>query len=69
MLFYFISNQTIKVVPNEGMPTYDESRIVEDILYNETRGNLFVLFNVVFPKFIPSKKKEEISAILENYEF
>ncbi len=51
------------------MPTYDETRIVEDILYNETKGNLFVLFNVIFPKFIQSKKKEEISTILENAEY
>ena len=51
------------------MPKYDETRVVEDLLYNETRGNLYVLFNVVFPKFIPSKNKEEISVLLENAEY
>lgn len=51
------------------MPVYDETRVVEDMVYQENRGNLFVLFNVVFPKYIPSDKKEEITDILKEAQY
>ena len=51
------------------MPIFDESRVVEDILYNERKGTLFVLFNIVFPKFIKTEKKEEIIKLLEQAEY
>ena len=57
------------MISNEGMPEFDENRVVEDVLYEQKHGNLFILFNVTFPTFIESNKKEEILKILESCDY
>jgi DnaJ-class molecular chaperone len=61
-----IAPQTVKLVKGEGMPIYDKNDLVKNILFKEKRGNLYIKFDIVFPKFIDPAKKEEITRLLEN---
>jgi len=47
-----INPQTIKVVKKEGMPIYDENDPLQNILFNEKKGDLIIKFDIYFPKII-----------------
>lgn len=57
----------LKEVKGEGMPIYDENPLVAMAKANK-RGNLYVRFDIVFPKYIPETKKEVLREILKEEE-
>lgn len=61
-----ISPQTIKLIKGEGMPIYNKADPIQGLLFREKRGDLYIKFDIVFPKFIDPEKKEEIISLLEN---
>jgi len=61
-----ISPQTIKLIKGEGMPIYNKADPVQALLFREKRGDLYIKFDISFPKFIDPEKKEEIISLLEN---
>lgn len=58
--------QTVKIVKNEGMPIYNKEEPLQNLLYDNNKGNLIIKFDVVFPKFIEPERKEEIIRILQE---
>lgn len=61
-----ISPQTIKLIKGEGMPIYNKEDPIKSLLFREMRGDLYLKFNIIFPKFIDPEKKEEIINLLDN---
>jgi DnaJ-class molecular chaperone len=61
-----ISPQSVKVVKSEGMPIFNKEDPVQNILFKEKRGDLYIKFDIVFPKFIEPEKKEEIIRLLDS---
>lgn len=61
-----ISPQTIKLIKGEGMPIYDKEDPIKSLLFRQIRGDLYLKFNIIFPKFIDPEKKDEIINLLEN---
>lgn len=59
-----ISPKSVKCVSGEGMPIYNKAEPIENLVFNEKKGDLYIKFNIVFPDFIKAKKKEEISRLL-----
>jgi DnaJ-class molecular chaperone len=60
-----ISPQTVKMVKGEGMPIYNKEDPLNHLLFKEKRGDLYIKFEIQFPKFIDPEKKEEITRLLE----
>jgi DnaJ family protein B protein 4 len=61
-----ISPQTIKLIKGEGMPIYNKEDPIKSLLFREIRGDLYLKFNIIFPKFIDPEKKEEIINLLDD---
>lgn len=61
-----ISPQTVKLIKGEGMPIYNKDDPIQGLLYREKRGDLFIKFEISFPKFIDPEKKEEIISLLDS---
>ena len=61
-----ISPQTVKIVKAEGMPIYDKSDPLHNLLFKEKKGDLYIKFDISFPKFIDPEKKEEITRLLDG---
>ena len=61
-----ISPSTVKIVPGEGMPIFENEMNVRDL--NVKKGDLFIKFNIVFPEVIDPEKKERIIKLLNNDE-
>jgi DnaJ-class molecular chaperone len=61
-----ISPHTVKVVKGEGMPIFDKANPLNNVLFKEKKGDLFIKFDIHFPKFIDPEKKEEIIRLLED---
>lgn len=62
-----ISPQTVKFVKGEGMPIYEDiTQNSDNLLKPVKKGNLYIKFNVIFPKYIDPRKKDEIVALLED---
>jgi len=61
-----ISPQTIKLIKGEGMPIFNKTDPIQGLLFREKRGDLYIKFDIIFPKFIDPEKKEEIISLLEN---
>lgn len=61
-----ISPQTVKTVKLEGMPIYNKEDPLQNLVDKEKKGDLFVKFDIIFPKFIEPTKKEEITNLLES---
>ena len=61
-----ISPQTVKIVKGEGMPIFNKDNPLQNILFKEKKGDLFIKFDIIFPKFIDPEKKEEIIRLLEE---
>jgi DnaJ-class molecular chaperone len=61
-----ISPQSVKVVKGEGMPIYKKEDIINQLLFKEKRGDLYIKFEITFPQFIDPEKKEEICRLLES---
>ena len=59
-----ISPQTIKFVPNEGMPIFQKEIDVKD--FAQKKGNLYIKFDIQFPEYIDPVKKQEITKLLET---
>ncbi len=59
-----ISPQTVKVVKSEGMPIYSKEDPIHNLLFKEKKGDLYIKFEIFFPKFIDPLKKEEITRLL-----
>jgi DnaJ-class molecular chaperone len=53
-------------VKNEGMPIFNKDEPLQNLLYDNIKGNLYIKFDVVFPKFIEPDRKEEIIRILQE---
>ena len=62
-----IAPNTVKVVKGEGMPIYDKdlSKSRGDKI---KKGDLYIKFNIIFPKFIEEKKKKGIIELLKSDE-
>ena len=52
-----INPDTIKQIPNEGMP-------VDDLIEVKEFGTLEISFNIIFPKYLPHEKKQRAIEIL-----
>ncbi len=61
-----ISPQTIKLVKGEGMPIYNKEDPIQNLLFKEKKGDLYIKFEITFPKFIDPEKKEEITRLLDS---
>lgn len=61
-----ISPQTVRLVKGEGMPIFNKEDPIQSLLSKEKKGDLFIKFEINFPKFIDPVKKEEIIRLLEN---
>lgn len=61
-----ISPQTVKLIKGEGMPVYNKEDPIKSLLFREVKGDLYLKFNIIFPKFIDPEKKEEIVTLLDN---
>ena len=59
-----ISPSTVKVVPGEGMPIFQNEMNVRDL--NIRKGDLYIKFDIKFPDYINDKKKEKIISLLEE---
>ena len=59
-----ISPKTVKVVKGEGMPICDNENQVESLVFDNKKGDLYIIFNIKFPDYINSKKKEKIIKLL-----
>jgi len=59
-----ISPQTKRRVTGEGMPIYREVNSTEAFMQTEKKGDLYVQFNIVFPKYIPHEKRERLEEFL-----
>ena len=59
-----IAPQTIKVVKNEGMPIYQKETNVRDMRIK--KGDLYIKFDIEFPEYIKTEKKEEIIKLLDE---
>lgn len=63
-----ISPQTVKVVKSEGMPIHNKNDPLQNLLFKEKKGDLYIKFEISFPKFIDPEKKEEIVRLLSDNE-
>ena len=61
-----ISPSTVKVVPGEGMPIFQNEMNVRDL--NIRKGDLYIKFDIKFPEYIDPAKKIEITRLLEREE-
>ena len=61
-----ISPSTVKVVPGEGMPIFQDEMNVRDL--NIKKGDLYIKFDIKFPEYIDPNKKMEITNLLEREE-
>ena len=61
-----ISPSTVKVVPGEGMPIFENEINVRDL--NAKKGDLYIKFDIKFPEYIDPVKKIEITNLLEREE-
>jgi len=61
-----ISPQTVKLVKGEGMPVFDREKPLENLLFKERKGDMYIKFDIKFPSFIDPIKKEEITRLLEE---
>jgi DnaJ-class molecular chaperone len=59
-----ISPSTVKIVPGEGMPIFENEMNVRDL--NVKKGDLFIKFDIKFPEYIDPVKKVEITNLLER---
>ena len=59
-----ISPSTVKVVPGEGMPIFQDEMNVRDL--NIKKGDLYIKFDIKFPEYIDPNKKMEITNLLER---
>ena len=51
------------MLKDEGMPIHKEGK---KLLEELQRGNLFIHFNIIFPRFIEPENKEEIIKMLDK---
>lgn len=63
-----ISPQTAKLVRGEGMPIFDKENPLENLLFKDRKGDMYIKFDIRFPSFIDPVKKEEITRLLEENE-
>ena len=62
-----ISPQTIKKVKEEGLPFYNETILLGSKKSEALKkGDLYVKFNITFPKYLPQEAKDEINYLLNN---
>ena len=54
-----ISPKTVRIVKEEGMPVYDK------LTHKVSKGDLFIRFNIIFPEFIDTEKKDKIIELLK----
>ena len=52
-----ITPKTVKMIEGEGMPIYDKEDHMGD---NVSKGNLYVCFEIVFPKKLNNQQKQKI---------
>ena len=55
----------MKVIPNEGMPIYDKE-VERDPDRTMERGKLIVKFNILFPKRLTEKQKNQIAELFKK---
>ena len=54
------------MVKGEGMPIYNNNEPLQNLLFEEKKGNLLIKFDIIFPKFLQADKKIEIIRIIHN---
>ena len=47
------------------MPIFFDNNKLQNILNKEKKGDLYIKFNIIFPKFIDPQGKEEIIRLLD----
>ena len=62
-----ISPSTMKIVPGEGMPIYDND-LSKSRGSRIKKGDLYIKFNIIFPEFIDPSKKKRIINLLQSEE-
>lgn len=58
-----ISPQSVRIVENEGMPVYSTEEEIASVTC-QSRGNLFIVFDIKFPKNLTEEKKQRIRSTL-----
>jgi DnaJ-class molecular chaperone len=58
-----ITPKTIKKIEGEGMKIFDKKDYMDK---NCKRGDLYVQFEIVFPRMLNNAQREKINAILNN---
>mmetsp|Transcript_6523 Transcript_6523/g.7486 ORF Transcript_6523/g.7486 Transcript_6523/m.7486 type:complete len:143 (+) Transcript_6523:549-977(+) len=48
----------------KGMPIYVEKDYMTTLLNQQSKGNLYVRFNIIFPKKLTQEQKDELTEIL-----
>ena len=56
-----ITPKTVKCIKGEGMPVFQKEDYMDE---KPVRGDLYVMFEIIFPAKISSKHKDTITAIL-----
>lgn len=52
-----VSPNTVKIIKGEGLYFKNST---------ENKGDLYISFNILFPKYLPPENKERISTLLED---
>lgn len=60
-----ISPQTVKIIPQKGMPILNNDPL-GPLKQNFQRGNLIVKFDIEFPKQLSEAEKQELTEILDE---
>jgi DnaJ-class molecular chaperone len=58
-----ITPKTVKKIDGEGMKIFDKSDYMDK---NVKRGDLYVQFEIDFPKMLNDQQRKKIAAILNN---
>ena len=58
-----ITPTTRKLIPHEGMPVYKDDPLA-NLRKEQEKGNLFITFDIEFPKYIPEAKKQKLKELL-----
>ena len=61
-----ITPQTKIKVEGQGMPIYKDKDYITMLLGKQSRGNLYVRFNILFPKKLTQEQKDELTSLLSE---
>ena len=61
-----ITPQTKIKVEGKGMPIYKDKDYMTMLLSKQQKGDLYVRFNIIFPKKLTQEQKEELTSLLSE---